>query len=79
MLNKTLIASALLLSSFGAQAQVIGNSALITQAFEQQLESYIGTGYLDFTNIFTIDSNNGTYNDSVDWHREVDNKAQQSL
>jgi hypothetical protein len=75
MLNKTLIASALLLSSFGAQAQVIGNSALMTQAFEQQLESYIGSGYLDFTNIFTKDPSNAAYSDSYDWHRDVDNKG----
>jgi hypothetical protein len=53
MLKKTLLASALLLSTFGAQAQVIGNSALMTQAFEQQLESYIGSVYLDFTKICT--------------------------
>jgi hypothetical protein len=75
MLKKTLITSALLLSTFGAQAQVIGNSALMTQAFEQQLESYIGAGYLDFTNIFTKDSSNAAYNDSYDWHRDVDNKG----
>jgi hypothetical protein len=75
MLKRTLIASALLLCTFGAQAQVIGNSALMTQAFEQQLESYIGAGYLDFTNIFSKDSSNAAYNDSVDWHREVDNKG----
>jgi hypothetical protein len=72
---KNIIASALLLSTFGAQAQVIGNSSLMTQAFEQQLESYIGSGYLDFTNIFTKDSTNAAYNDSVDWHRDVDNKG----
>jgi hypothetical protein len=75
MLKKTLIASALLLSTFGANAQVIGNSALMTQAFEQQLESYIGTGYLDFTNIFTKDSTNAAYNDPVDWHRDVNFKG----
>jgi hypothetical protein len=75
MLKKTLIASALLISSFGANAQVIGNSALMTQAFEQQLESYIGTGYLDFTNIFTKNSTKVAYNDSTDWHRDVDNKG----
>jgi hypothetical protein len=75
VLEKTLIASALLLCTFGAQAQVIGNSALMTQAFEQQLESYIGSGYLDFTNIFTKDLTNTSYNDSVDWHRDVNNKG----
>jgi hypothetical protein len=75
MLKKTLITSALLLSTFGANAQVIGNSALMTQAFEQQLESYIGTGYLDFTNIFTKDSTNAAYNDSYDWHRDVESKG----
>jgi hypothetical protein len=75
MLKKTLIASALLLCTFGAQAQVIGNSALMTQAFEQQLESYIGTGYLDFTNIFTKDSTNSAYDNGIDWHRDVNNKG----
>jgi hypothetical protein len=75
MLKKTLITCALLLSTFGAQAQVIGNSALMTQAFEQQLESYIGTGYLDFINIFTKDSTNSAYDDSFDWHRDVNSKG----
>jgi hypothetical protein len=75
MLKKTLIASTLLLSTFGAQAQVIGNSSLMTQAFEQQLESYIGTGYLDFTNIFTKVSTNIAYNDASDWHRDVNFKG----
>jgi hypothetical protein len=75
MLKKALIASALLLCTFGAKAQVIGNSALMTQAFEQQLESYIGTGYLDFTNIFTKDSTNSDYDNGADWHRDVDNKG----
>jgi hypothetical protein len=75
MLKKTLLASALLLSTFGAQSQVIGNSALMTQAVEQQLESYIGSGYLDFTNIFTKDSTNAAYNDSYDWHRDVESKG----
>jgi hypothetical protein len=30
---------------------------------------------LDFTNIFTKDSTKVAYNDSTDWHRDVDNKG----
>jgi len=77
MLEKIALLSLLALgASAGANASAIINGTDMIKADHLgQLETLIGQGDLDLTNIFTKDATDNLYDDSQDWHRDVDGQG----
>jgi hypothetical protein len=54
---------------------IIGGSDILSLADAQTLEGWLGEGPIALTRIFAKDAANSDFDDSRDWHREVDLKG----
>lgn len=70
---KVVIALTGLLCAIQSQAALInGGSSMLTSTTADQLETWLGEGPIDLTNIFTKNVADPSKDDSTDWHSAVD-------
>ena len=77
LFKKTILVTVLLAGASQAAnaSAILGGTNTVTQSDLTQLESLINQGSLDLTNVFTKDATDPNYDDSYDWHRDVDNQG----
>jgi hypothetical protein len=74
--RRNLLCSTLFLCAANVNAgAIIGGSDILSLADAQTLEGWLGEGPIALTRIFAKDVANSDFDDSRDWHREVDLKG----